>query len=144
MYVYHALHQLIPHHLYCKYLYVPPTYCISSTLPFWYSCPMLSQYQSILPSFHASSVVRQPWYIKTHLIVTSHLLKKTHPEVEILRLSLFKPLGCLLLKCLSRNVDLPQQRRTRHLTAEARQSTASVGSISPPRVQRSPPPSHSH
>ena len=29
-------------------------------------------------------------------------MKKTHPEVEILRLSLFKPLGCLLLKCLPR------------------------------------------
>ena len=26
--------------------------------------------------------------------------QKTHPEVEILRLSLFKPLSCLLLKCL--------------------------------------------
>ena len=35
------------------------------------------------------------------------VMVKTHPAVEILRLSLSKPLGCLLLKCL------PQMRTTR-------------------------------
>ena len=45
---------------------------------------------------HVSSVVGQPWYILTRPTVTRHLLKKTHPKVEILRLSLVKPLDCLI------------------------------------------------
>ena len=68
---------------------------LNTVLPFG----LHSQY-SKLSSFHVSSLVRQPWYIKTNLTVTSNLLKKTRPKVEILRLTLFKPLGCLLLKCL--------------------------------------------
>ena len=85
------------------------------------------------------------WYIKTHLTVTSHLLKKTHPEVEILRLSLFEPLRCLLLSVYrgppAATMDTPTTSRKRPasspLNAEARQPPASVGSISPPRVLRS-------
>ena len=70
-------------------------------LPFRYPCPSLFLYQeAFFP--RVSSLVRQPWYTKTHLTVTSHLLKSTHPAVEILRSSLFKPLGCLLLRCLPR------------------------------------------
>ena len=55
-----------------------------------------------------------------------------------------KPLVCLQLKCLSRNVDLPQQRWTHPasspLTAEARQPTPSAESISSPRVLQSAAP----
>ena len=57
----------------------------------------------------------------THPTVTRHLLKKTHPEVEILRWSLFKPLGCLLLKCLSRNAECPQQQWTHQLPCRSAQ-----------------------
>ena len=59
--------------------------------------------------------------VYTHPTVTRHLLKKTHPEVEILRWSLFKPLGCLLLKCLSRNAECPQQQWTHQLPCRSAQ-----------------------
>ena len=69
--------------------------------------------------------------------------KKTHP-VEILRLSLFMSLGCLLLKCLPRRgppaSTMDTQATSRKcpasspLNAEAHQPTASIGSISLPRV----------
>ena len=57
--------------------------------------------------------------------------KKTHPAVKILRLSLFKPLGCLPLKCLHGPPSSP-------LNAEARHLIASIGSISSRRAW--PPP----
>ena len=78
--------------------------------------------------------------------------KKTHPELEILRLILFKPLGCLLLVSTT-NADRPHQLWTTmetpatswkcpassHLNTEARQPTPSVRSSSPPRILRSAP-----
>lgn len=71
--------------------------------------------------------------------------EQDQPQVQILRLSLFRLLGCLLLKCLPRNADRPQQGWTRqflggiaqlscHSPAEARQPIDSVGRISPPHA----------
>ena len=57
-----------------------------STLPSRYPCPMFTP---VLKHFHVSFLVRHSWYIKTYLTVTSHLLKKTHLAVKLLRLSLF-------------------------------------------------------
>ena len=75
------------------------------------------------------------------------VLKKTHPEVKILRLSLYKSLSCLLLKCLPWTRTARSNDGHASYFAEApcfldpqRWSSAAyrsnIGSISPPCVLR--------
>ena len=103
-------------------------YCILSTPPFWYSCPMFSLVSKHSFLFHVSPLVRQPWYIKDS--PHSH---RSSPEEDSSRSrnTEINPLGCLQLKVkylprgtrTTATMDKPATLRKRHsslpLTAEA-------------------------
>ena len=130
MYVCHALYQLIPHpHL---YLCVPPTYCISSTLSFWYSCPK---------AFYSPFMY--------HLLSDSHGILRLTSQSPV-KVEIRHPAVYCSSRCLSRNArkndghacyfaEAPSFLAPRSpLTAKACQPVTSVWNISSPSVLRSP------